>query len=118
MDYVLLFNNFIELVDKEFTKCEKYSEDGKYLHDLARHMPALIGLTNTIGYLRGQDGCFLDFRPRTDQQDHFFKQEKAFEKRLQVLIDRLLNSSERDFYEKRLHSYFTLVRTNRDAEVW
>ena len=118
MDYASFFNQFIELANQEFLKWEKLSEEPKNLHDLARHLPALISINNTVGYLRGQDGCFLDFGPRTEQQNHFYEQEDLYEKRLSVLISKVMNSPEKDYYEKRLHSYFSLVRTNKDSEIF
>lgn len=81
-------------------------------------MPAIISLVNTVGYLRGQDGMFLDIRPRTENQNEFYGYEDLFEKRLNKLIDILMDSDEKDFYQERLESYLIKSRTKQKSTVW
>lgn len=81
-------------------------------------MPAIISLVNTVGYLRGQDGMFLDIRPRTENQGEFYKYEDQFETRLDKLIDILMDSDEKDFYIERLESYLIKSRTKQKSTVW
>lgn len=113
-DYEKHFDDFVSLVDKQLAIYESASAD---LGNLARTLPALISLVNTIGYLRGQDGMFLDFRPRTDNQKHFYATEHEYEKRLNSLISKVLESKHADYYKKRLHSYFCQVRTLEKGTV-
>jgi len=114
-EYEKLFNDFISLVDKQL---EYFEKDDVNMDSLARNLPALISLVNTIGYLRGQDGMFLDFRPHTDKQSHFYKQEDVYEKRLVSLIERVLGSNAKDYYLKRLHSYYCKVRTLEGGDLF
>lgn len=116
-EYANLVRAFVTLLDKQFTIWEECAKDSKDLHELARRMPALISLVNTIGYLRGQDGVFLDVRPGTENQEEFYGYEDAFEKRLQQLIDMLIDSDERKFYRLRLDSYFVKFRTGQKATI-
>ncbi|QQS39249.1 hypothetical protein IPM62_01375 [Candidatus Woesebacteria bacterium] len=112
--YKKLFDDLVSLVDQQLAKYEKTDVSPE---TIARYLPTLISLVNTIGYLRGQDGVFLDFRPKTDNQDHFFEVEDAFEKRLTSLIEKVMASDMSEYYKKKLHSYFCLVRTNQPSEV-
>ena len=106
--YVQLFNDFVSLVDKQLERFESETLD---IQTIAKGLPPLISLVNTIGYLRGQDGVFVDFRPQTEQQTYFYKVEDKYEDRLEKLIQRVMNSDEKGFYEQVLHSYFCKVRT-------
>jgi hypothetical protein len=81
-------------------------------------MPALISLVNTVGYLRGRDGVFLNIRPQTEDQAEFYKYEDQFEKRLDKLIDVIMDSDEKDFYKERLESYLVKSRTKQKPTVW
>ncbi len=107
--YISLFENFTSLVNQQFTQFE---DENKEIHEIAKGLPALISLVNTIGYLRGQDGVFLNFRPQTDQQTRFYKVEDEYEARLEKIIQKVMNSTEKAFYEQNLHSYFCQTRTS------
>lgn len=110
-EYTEFVRAFATLLDQQLTIAEGYASSKEGVHDLVQQMPALISLVNTIGYLRGQDGIFLDIRPRTENQKEFYEYEDLFEKRLNTLIDSILNSDEKEYYQERLESYFVKVRT-------
>lgn len=109
--YTEFVRAFATLLDQQLTLLEGYTKNKEGAHDLIQQMPAIISLVNTVGYLRGQDGMFLDIRPRTENQKEFYEYEDLFEKRLGVLIDFLLNSEEKAYYQERLESYFVKART-------
>ncbi|MBP9728418.1 MAG: hypothetical protein KBD27_03500 [Candidatus Moranbacteria bacterium] len=102
---------FATLLDQQLTLVEGYMNEQEGAHNLIQQMPALISLVNTVGYLRGQDGMFLDIRPSTENQKEFYGYEDMFEKRLSTLIDYILNSDEKEYYRERLESYFVKART-------
>lgn len=109
--YTEFVRAFATLLDQQLTLLEGYMNGKEGAHNLIQQMPALISLVNTIGYLRGQDGMFLDIRPSTENQKEFYEYEDLFEKRLSTLIDFILNSDEKEYYRERLESYFVKVRT-------
>lgn len=110
-EYTNFVREFVTLLDKQLSLWEDRAKNKEELRDLALQMPAIISLVNTVGYLRGQDGMFLDIRPRTDNQNEFYAYEDLFEKRLSNLIDILLYSNEKKFYKERLESYLIESRT-------
>ena len=109
--YTEFVRAFATLLDQQLTLLEGYMNGKEGAHNLIQQMPALISLVNTIGYLRGQDGMFLDIRPSTENQKEFYEYEDLFEKRLSTLIDFILNSDEKEYYRERLESYFVKART-------
>ena len=109
--YTEFVRAFATLLDQQLTLLEGYMNGKDGAHTLIQQMPALISLVNTMGYLRGQDGMFLDIRPSTENQKEFYEYEDLFEKRLSTLIDFILNSDEKEYYRERLESYFVKVRT-------
>ena len=109
--YTEFVRAFATLLDQQLTIAEGYASSKEGVHDLIQQMPALISLVNTVGYLRGQDGMFLDVRPRTENQKEFYEYEDLFEKRLGVLIDFVLSSDEKEYFRERLESYFVKART-------
>lgn len=113
-EYIDLFNNFKTIIDKQLEYFETNTENN---HELANKLPALISLINTIEYLRGQEGMFLNFRPHTSNQAEFYKIENEFEKRLEKLITRILNSEEAEFYKTKIHTYFCEVRTKTNTPI-
>lgn len=117
-EYTKFVREFVTLLDEQFSIWEDRAKNNEELHDLARQMPAIISLVNTVGYLRGQDGVFLDIRPQTENQTEFYKYEDQFEKRLDKLIDILMDSDEKDFYKERLESYLVKSRTKQKPTVW
>lgn len=110
-EYTEFVRAFATLLDQQLTLLEGYAKSKEGAHDLIQQMPALISLVNTVGYLRGQDGMFLDIRPRTENQKEFYGYEDLFEKRLGALIDFVLSSDEKEYYRERLESYFVKART-------
>lgn len=109
--YTEFVRAFATLLDQQLTLLEGYMNGKEGAYTLIQQMPALISLVNTIGYLRGQDGMFLNIRPSTENQKEFYEYEDLFEKRLSALIDFILNSDEKEYYRERLESYFVKVRT-------
>jgi len=110
-EYTKFVREFATLLDEQLNVWEDRAKNKENLHELARQMPAIISLVNTVGYLRGQDGMFLDIRPRTENQSEFYGYEDLFEKRLEQLINILMDSDEKDFYKDRLESYLIKSRT-------
>ena len=117
-EYTKFVREFATLLDKQLSVWEDRAKNKENLHELARQMPAIISLVNTVGYLRGQDGMFLNIRPRTENQNEFYGYEDLFEKRLDKLIDMLMDSDEKDFYKERLESYLIKLRTKQKPTVW
>ncbi len=109
-EYTNFVREFVTLLDEQLMLWEKLAKDNKNLHDLAHQMPAIISLINTVGYLRGQDGMFLDNRPQTDNQKEFYGYEDLFEGRLEKLINILMFSEEKEYYRERLESYLVKSR--------
>lgn len=116
-EYVDFVRKFATLLDKQMRRYEDDLTD-QSLINLSRQMPALISAVNTMGYLRGQDGMFLDLRPMTNNQQEFYALEDRFEVRLSALIDQVMNSSQKDFYLERLDSYYVKVRSKQKPTVW
>lgn len=117
-EYTKFVREFVTLLDEELSVWEDRAKNKENLHELARQMPAIISLVNTVGYLRGQDGIFLDIRPLTENQKEFYQYEDLFEKRLNQLIDILMDSDEKYFYKERLESYLIKSRTKQNPRVW
>jgi len=117
-EYTKFVREFATLLDEQLCVWEDRAKNKENLHELARQMPAIISLVNTVGYLRGQDGMFLDMRPRTENQNEFYGYEDLFEKRLDQLINTLMDSDEKDFYKERLESYLIKSRTKQKPTVW
>ncbi|MDX1535577.1 MAG: hypothetical protein R3346_02355 [Candidatus Spechtbacterales bacterium] len=117
-EYTSFVREFVTLLDKQLAVWEDRVKNKESLHDLARQMPAIISLVNTVGYLRGQDGVFLDIRPHTENQSEFYKYEDLFESRLVKLIDVLMDSKEKDYYMERLESYLVKSRSRQKPTIW
>ena len=117
-EYTNFVREFVTLLDKQLSILEDRAKNKGNLHDLARQMPAIISLVNTVGYLRGQDGMFLDIRPSTENQKEFYGYEDLFEKRIGKLIDVLIASDEKKYYQERLESYLVKARVKQKPTVW
>jgi len=117
-EYTNFVREFVTLLGQQLTIWEDRAKNKSGLHDLARQMPAIISLVNTVGYLRGQDGIFIDIRPHTENQKEFYVYEDMFENRLNKLIDTLMASEEKDYYLERLESYLVKSRTKQKPTVW
>jgi hypothetical protein len=109
-EYTNFVREYATLLDQQLSIWEDKVTNKENLHDLAHQMPALISLVNTVGYLRGQDGLFLDIRPHTENQSEFYSYEDLFEIRLRKLTDLLMNSDEKDYYVERIESYLIKSR--------
>jgi hypothetical protein len=110
-EYIDFVRKFTTLLDEQMSSHEKENLDDNGLLNLATSLPALISLVNTVGYLRGQDGMFLDIRPRTDSQQELYALEDSFENRLKKLIDTVMKSNQKDFYLDKLNTYFIKARS-------
>lgn len=111
---------FVTLLDKEMSKHEEKIKEPSYAVDLVHVMPALISMVNTIGYLRGQDGMIasdMDPNIRIPLTNKIREYENHFEERLDKLIDIILKSDQKEYYEQRLDSYFTKCRTKQKTTV-
>jgi hypothetical protein len=115
-EYIDIAEKLSALVDQELSRVESNRHEGRF-HDVILRLPAIISAVNTIGYLRGEDGMFLDFRPKDIQekgvQGALYANEEAFEHRLQALIDYLSTTKEADFYRETLERYYITARTAR-----
>jgi len=110
-EYKNLVERFSYLADQELKKCEASIAKGD-LHSAAIQMPSVISLVSTIGYFRGQDGVFLDFRPNvTNIQGDLYANEDAFEARLRKVMNTIKASSEAAFYKNQLETAFVKNRT-------
>ena len=116
-EYISFVRRFVTLLDTELKFYEDKEKNKKDLSGLARQMPAIISLVNTVGYLRGQDGIFLGTRPSTENQNELRKYEDFFENRLNKLIDILISSDLKKSYQERLESYFVKSRTKQKATI-
>ena len=110
-EYVDFVEKFITLLDKQMTRAESEIGDQLGLMSVLSSMPALISLVNTVGYLRGQDGMFINIRPTTENQSTLYEYEDHFEARLKKLIEVVLESNLSAEYKKRLNMYFVQART-------
>jgi len=120
-EYTNFVRTFVSLLDRQFQEFENYAKnpkDSNDLYRLAHVMPALICLVNTVGYLRGQDDMFLNIRPHTNTQKEFYNYEDWFEERLNKLIDILMHSKAKDYYQARLESYLVKTRTQQKPTIW
>jgi len=114
-EYMDVAKSFSSLTDAAIARVETISEPGR-AHEIALRLPMAISLVNAIGYFRGDDGGFYEVRPQDivgnrDAQSELYAQQDTFERRLQVLIDEVLDSKEADFYRERLQEYFVRSRS-------
>ncbi len=111
------------LIKNAFDEAEKWVASGDYDGVIGR-MPALISLTNTIGYLRGQHNLFLDCREKGKTHELtpiLRRMEDDFEKRLDALITTILQSSNPEHaqkYKAKLELYFVKIRTHEHIAGW
>jgi hypothetical protein len=110
-EYVDFVEKFVTLLDKQFTQAESRINDENDILGSINSLPALISLVNTVGYLRGQDGMFLNIRPSVDSQQTLYEYEDHFEARLKSLIVAVMQSNLHGEYKKRLTTYFVEART-------
>lgn len=108
--YKQMVSEFSFYVDAQLRIFENSAEKNDY--SFFSSMPALISLVNSIGYLRGQDGMFLEIRPQdSEMQRDLYKNEDHFEMRLQKIIDGIRASEFFEQYQERLQEYFIKSRS-------
>jgi hypothetical protein len=117
-EYTKFVREFVTLLDRELSVLEERVEKKEDIRNIARRMPAIISLVNTVGYLRGQDNVFLKIRPSTENQREFYNYENLFEDRLNKIIEFLLDSEEKDFYIEILESYLVKVRSGQKTDMF
>jgi len=107
-DWKIFIEQYVSLIENEFAIWESRISEPTNIHDLAVAMPALITLVNTLGYLRGQDGVFsrLNMGIRLEMNNQLYEYENTFNKRLQKLIDVIMQSEEKNIYIQTLQNYF------------
>ncbi|MBI4122027.1 MAG: hypothetical protein HY461_01715 [Parcubacteria group bacterium] len=113
--YSQIASDFTSLVKVALKKAKQDVVSDPY--DVALTMPALISLVNTVGYLRGQDGVFVDSMPPGIDHKAMYAVEDECEKELNEIIEILLKSKEADLYRRRLESYFVKSRTGGKPDV-
>ncbi len=94
-EYLRMVENFSWLVDKELKAAEdEISANPGPLQ--AQMLPKLVSLVNVTGYMRGQDGVFLNSRPFdvSSFQSELYKNEDSFEGRLYKLIEKICETTE------------------------
>lgn len=104
-EYKDFVEQFCFLVDKELIKAEDMKNKGNH-HNLALILPKIISAVNIVGYLRGQDNMFIDFRPHVSFQNELYKIEGEFEKRLFTLIDYIKLSDSKDLSKSMIKEYY------------
>jgi hypothetical protein len=114
-EYMDFVEKFASLLDRQMRSFEHQVITESGLQNVTSAMPALISLVNTMGYLRGQDGIFLDIRPSTSQQSTLYAYEDFFEARLSKLIETIMQSELKESYKQRLDGYFVKSRSNLPA---
>lgn len=110
-EYLDFAQKLAYLTDLELSQAEQSVNQG---YDVSQRLPALISMVNTVGYLRGQDGMFGHLEPKLNLEDKkpLFQNEKEFENRLSVMIDKVMFSKYADDYRRALENYYVRVRTN------
>ncbi len=87
------------------------------VHTVLQRLPGMISIVNTIGYLRGQDGFFLNERPAgiIDFQKELYALEDAGEKFLNYVTKELCsNPTQIGRLRARLTEYFVQARLPQD----
>ncbi|MBP9760521.1 MAG: hypothetical protein KBD24_04145 [Candidatus Pacebacteria bacterium] len=85
-EYIELAKHIAVLVESELLKTEQLTSEGR-VDVVISMLPKLISMVNMVGYLRGQDGTFLDTRPSVgEHQSELYALEDACEARLRKLI--------------------------------
>lgn len=115
-EYVEFVRKFATLLDEQMSTIEKKAET-EGVSAVVSQIPPIISLVNTMGYLRGQDGMFLDIRPSTAYQKEFYALEDMFEARLYKLVDAIMQSDQKQYYVDRLDKYYMKARAyNREVK--
>lgn len=111
-EYKDLVSKYSWLVDSELIKIETVIKEHPDQANIEA-LPKLISLVNVVGYLRGQDGAFLDIRPDevTEYQRELYDNEDAFESRLREIIKTIcVDPKNIERYKAVLDRYFLKAR--------
>jgi len=111
-EYIDLVGKYSWLVNSELQKLEANVREHPEQINM-ESLPKLISMINVIGYLRGQDGAFLDSRPEgvSEYQSELYKNEDAFENRLNNIIKTICaNPKNLEDYKAILGRYFINAR--------
>lgn len=120
-EYLLFAQSFFAMVQSACANA-KTEMQASGPDAVIHRMPALISLVNCVGYLRGQDGFFLDDRPKpaSDIQRHLYRMEDEAEKQLNELIELILAADGvKERYKERLTNYFVRSRSGeKPTTLW
>ncbi len=117
-EYKDLIQKYSYLVDQELSRIESQLSE-LTPQDVAGVLPKFISAINVIGYLRGQDGMFIEARPGsiTFQKD-LYENEDAFEERLRKLISYVKKDSKSFLqYRNLLNEYYLEARGLRSTKA-
>lgn len=110
-EYIELAKRIAWLVDTELLETENKMSEGRFDLVISK-LPKLISMVNMVGYLRGQDGTFLDARPSVgEHQSELYALEDACEARLRKLITYVCTNENRaKATEARIREYYLTDR--------
>jgi hypothetical protein len=114
--YMAIARSLTALMLLESHTIEKALRSGE-IHIVLQRLPGMISIVNTIAYLRGQDGFFLDERPAgvTDFQKELYGLEATGEKFLDYITREICNDpAQISKLRARLMEYFVQARIPRD----
>lgn len=114
-EYKDLVSRLSWLIDAQLKAAEEIAREHPLQYPMGS-VPKLISLVNMIGYVRGQDGAFLDIRPNSEgsYQDELYDNENAFEKRLtDFLIAIAPDTQRKEALKFELEQYYIKARLPR-----
>ena len=109
-EYCELVQRYAFLVDAEMKLAEETVETSYG----SEWLPQCISAVNVIGYLRGQHNMFVEERPQLDFQGAIYHNEDSFERRLALLIAKILQSASAEVYKTKLQEYYVDYRTRTE----
>jgi hypothetical protein len=116
-EYMVMVKQFSGLVAAELKMVEEDAQKGD-VYSVVQRLSGLVSIINTLGYLRGQDGFFLDSRPNGlagEYQRQLYAMEDEVETRLWKLIEFVCNTAEgREQYLSHMHTYYLDARTPKE----
>ncbi len=105
--YKLLVESYYYLVDMELQKAESKMQNDEH-ESLSFLLPRVMCAVNTIGYLRGQDNIFVDFRPPVNFQRDLYAIEDECEKRLSNLLNYIATTQSKQLFIEEKQKYFSI----------
>ncbi|MBP7774747.1 hypothetical protein KA078_03070 [Candidatus Woesebacteria bacterium] len=105
--YIFLVESYYYLVDMELKKAESRMQNGEH-ESLSFLLPRVMCAVNTIGYLRGQDNIFVDFRPPVSFQRDLYAIEGECERRLSTLLNYIATTQSNQLFIEEKHKYFSI----------